>query len=330
MVYNRGATLVQTLETEKHRMKIAYLILAHHQPSHLGRLVSALSPPSHHCFVHVDAKSDISEFCETARGSATLLEERITVSWGGFSQSQAAIALLAKARETQEFDYYALLSRADYPIKPAGEILDFFERRCGQNSMNFYPLTPTAPFARNIAKYYNVDLVVRAPRLMSRLVRWGLRATNLCLPRRRFVMGLMPYRGSAWSAFHRDAADYVLEFLASPLGKRVLRFFRYSWGADEMLFQTVVLNSPHAGKCRYFVTNTTVGQRNIRAEEDAYLHYIDWSCEREQPAVLVESDLAALQASEFLFARKFDEVRSAGLLDQIDRVPLKREPNASH
>jgi hypothetical protein len=56
----------------------------------------------------------------------------------------------------------------------------------------------------------------------------------------------------------------------------------------------------------------------MRNENKAYLHYIDWNPERENPAILTMQDYFLLKSSEALFARKFNEVKSKQLLDAID------------
>ncbi|MCY7393831.1 MAG: hypothetical protein LH647_20735, partial [Leptolyngbyaceae cyanobacterium CAN_BIN12] len=54
----------------------------------------------------------------------------------------------------------------------------------------------------------------------------------------------------------------------------------------------------------------------------AKLHHIDWSVDREDPAVFDTSDFSALQESDALFARKFSESKSKQLLDSIDEMLL--------
>lgn len=40
--------------------KLAYLIVAHHQPPKTARLVRALDDADSHFFIHIDAKVDIT------------------------------------------------------------------------------------------------------------------------------------------------------------------------------------------------------------------------------------------------------------------------------
>jgi hypothetical protein len=52
---------------------------------------------------------------------------------------------------------------------------------------------------------------------------------------------------------------------------------------------------------------------------------VDWSRERESPAILDERDWEVLRDSPDLFARKFDSRISAHLLDRIDCELLSPE-----
>jgi hypothetical protein len=87
----------------------------------------------------------------------------------------------------------------------------------------------------------------------------------------------------------------------------VVDFFRHVDIPDEMIFQTVLVNSELAG---------SVVNDNLR--------YIDWT-RVLGPALLEARDLPALGASPKLFARKFDVSHDADVLDLIDAA-LLREP----
>lgn len=87
---------------------------------------------------------------------------------------------------------------------------------------------------------------------------------------------------------------------------------------DEFVIQTLLCDSP-------LRTTLAGGPRDdtgisVTEENKVNLHYIDWSPQREDPAILVESDLERIRLSRKYFARKVDGVRSAGLLDALDRA----------
>jgi hypothetical protein len=76
-------------------MKIAYLILTHNTPKHLGRLVRALDPSNAFFFIHVDRKSDISRFRDgLSQPNVTFQDDRVAIHWGEFLQAQTIIKLM--------------------------------------------------------------------------------------------------------------------------------------------------------------------------------------------------------------------------------------------
>ena len=69
-------------------MKITYLISAHQDPGHFGRLVKSLYVNNvTTLFVHIDKKSDIHSFRmvlpDELHSSVVFLNLRYSVNWGG-------------------------------------------------------------------------------------------------------------------------------------------------------------------------------------------------------------------------------------------------------
>ena len=117
--------------------------------------------------------------------------------------------------------------------------------------------------------------------------------------------------------------DYIVKFIDSQNTNSYIRFFKYVWCSDEIFFQTLILNSTYAQQCRYYDQDIKNPKKFMRNENKAYLHYIDWSCNREDPAVFDIGDFQTLKACDALFARKFCEKKSNKLLDDIDHYLLK-------
>ncbi len=83
------------------------------------------------------------------------------------------------------------------------------------------------------------------------------------------------------------------------------------------------MNSAFANRCRFYARDVINKVGSMKNENKAYLHYIDWSVNREDPAILDVRDYQNLKKSDALFARKFDENKSKDLLDMIDQCCLK-------
>ena len=300
-------------------MKIAYLILAHKQPELLHRLVNALNAPNVRFFVHIDLKADVEQFRHGLDcGNVSFLRDRIKVNYGGYTQMLAMLALLKVGTSTDDFHYCIFLSGQDYPIKSNAFIFDYLERNIGTNFINFYPLTENASLTRNIRKYYFVDLLNAFRPGIRPVFKNFFRFINLFLPERTFFKGMIPYRGSTSWCLTGETAKYIADFAASRDNSKFVRYFKRVMCPDEILIQTIVLNSPFASRCRFYDRDVLTNRTPLMNENKAYLHYVDWDGGRDNPAILDMRDYNMLERSDRLFARKFDEFRSKELLDSID------------
>ncbi len=300
-------------------MKIAYLILAHGQPGLFHRLVRALNAPNVRFFVHIDLKADVEQFTRGLDCSnASFLSDRIKVNYGGYTQMLAMLALLKAGTSMDGFDYCIFLSGRDYPIKSNAFIFDYLERNIGTNFINFYPLNGNASLTRNIRKYYFVDLLSAFHPRIRPVFKNFFRFINFFLPERTFIKGMVPYRGSTSWCLTGETAKYTADFADSPDNFKFVRYFKRVMCPDEIFFQTIVLNSPFASRCRFYDRDVLTNRTPLMNENKAYLHYVDWDDSRDNPAILDMRDYNNLKCSDRLFARKFDEFRSKELLDKID------------
>lgn len=96
-----------------------------------------------------------------------------------------------------------------------------------------------------------------------------------------------------------ESCKYVVEKFNE---KYLFDVFEYSDSPDEMYIHTIIMNSK-------FKENTI--QEN--------LHYIDWSSNREMPAILDERDYQSIKKSKNLFMRKISLKRSKKLINLITR-----------
>lgn len=298
-------------------MRLAYLILAHHNPLHLRRLVRALGGTAAGIFVHLDAKADAAPFRAALAGTgAILVRDRVRVWHRGYSTVTATLRLLQAATgHAAPFDYYVLLSGDDYPVRPDAEILEHFRGWRGSWIGHAVLRPETDDQFRHLAKVSYHDFVLfngrwgKRSRLRRRIQKRVLRACFAWV--RKPDPGVTVYRGSQWWSLTHEMAVFSLAFLADPANHAFVRFFTLTAGSDELVFQTLLLNSRFAGACR---SSPVPG-----APMYACLHYIDWSPHREEPAHLTIADFPAITASGYLFARKTVSPASDSLLDTLDR-----------
>ncbi|OEZ61619.1 beta-1,6-N-acetylglucosaminyltransferase [Duganella sp. HH105] len=304
-------------------MKVAYLILAHDQPELFGRLISALQYPGVSIYALIDGKKEQLPFEQAAAEHAVhFVSDRVKVNWAGYSQVEAMLALLQAATAAGGHDAYIFLSGRDYPIQSNEALFSHLQRHPGMSFMNFYQLSDGTDFVHLIKKYAFRDFYSRLPSdLLRKVVRYMVDAVNFILPPRKFVKGMLAYRGSTSWCLSGAAANYIVNFVKQPQNKGFIRFFRMSSGADEIFFQTILLNSALAPSCAGYQEPSMKDRSTLAVNENKVsLHYIDWNPERENPAILEQRDLAGILQSGKFFARKMDGKRSAELLQSINSM----------
>lgn len=277
-------------------MKVAYLILAHAAPAQLSKLIGALEDQHAWFFIHLDRKADVNAFSFLQdRERVTLVADRVDVGWGAYSIVEATIrGFKVIAGSGMDFGCVNLLSGADYPLQSPSEIHDFFARNTGKNFVEYYPVyNEWAEAIPRLTRYHLTNYNFPGKYLAQKFI-------NRLLPARRMPAGLEPVGRSQWMSLTMDAVEYVLRYLCEH--PEVVRFFKLTWAPDEIIFQTILYNSPF---------RSTLVNNNLR--------YIDWSKGQASPKVLTEDDLDRMLASGKLFARKFDLGRFPAVIAELDR-----------
>ena len=280
-------------------MRIAFLIMAHKDPMQIGRLIKRLEHPDFDFYIHLDKKINIDDFKYLEKADKVhFTRTRIHVSWAAFSFTTAIYKCMEEILNgPKKYDFLDILSGQDYPIKPTEEIHRFFADRPGKNFISFETegsdwwqhaigrITKYHLIKYNFPGRYRVQFVL-----------------NAVLPRRKFPLPYTMYGGprASWFTLSHDCAAYVVKFMNDHPELR--RFCNFTWGSDEFLFQTIIMNSQYAGSVMNDVVN-----------------YIDWSGGGANPKILATTDYEVLKASDKLFARKFDIGKDTGILDMLDK-----------
>jgi hypothetical protein len=302
-------------------LKVAYLIAAHANPRHFGRLVRTLTSSDAGCFVHVDAKAPIDPFRREVDERVVFCSERHRVYWGEFSQVQATLVMLTEAlRDARRFDYFVLLSGADYPLGPPEQINAFLMANQGCEFINTVPM-PSAKASKGLERLTRYK--VRSGQLLTwpeKALRRLIRRTRI-LARERDIdhglEGLAPYAGSSWWALTRESCEHLVAFIRER--PRFVRFFENAWYPDEAFFQTIVANSPKRSAIRHNLTFTDWGAGGAHPAKISEAHMELF----RRPRILVRDGVYG--DGEVFFARKFDDA-SGPLLDPLDEaIAWKRE-----
>jgi len=280
-------------------MRIAYIISAYKYPSQLIRLISRLNLDSANFFVHVDKRTALEVYQEMVDGTKHLANvfflKRYRCYWGGFGHVQATIEGINEIiNRNIPFHYAVLLTGQDYPIKTNEQIREYLRESNGKSFLNYFPL-PNDEWEGGG---------------MQRVEQWHVRLFNhhYIFPKnrnffvkRKFLQGYQPYGGSSYWCLSSECIAYIHRFIKTNRG--FINYFRYVDVPDEMIFQTILINSPLAESI---------------VNDD--LRYIDWKVlNAGSPAVLDKNDFECLARSSKLFARKFDMNVDAEVLDLIDQ-----------
>lgn len=286
-------------------MKIAFLIVAHKDPSQLRRLVKHLTAEGDRCFIHIDRKTNSDPFRAALRdlsAAVHIMPNRQDIWWGGWGLVEAATTMMeaALADGADGFDRLVFLSEGCYPCRPLKDL----KQRMAVTS-EFMPIrrmSDAEPFMERYAQYHLMDAEALSPRgrtptpirmAAQALLRQFLTDERLSPP----PFSHPVFFASTWWALSRAAATHIVSEMRNNAYWK--QRFQYTRIPEEVVFSTIIGNSEFARHC--------VGT----------LHYLDWTA-NPGPKVLALEDYGRIVASGKFLTRKVDAEISSGLLDVLD------------
>lgn len=285
-------------------MKYAIIITAHTNPKQLKRLCATLINDDCYFIVHIDKKSNLQDFENELKDIPNLyIISDYKVYWGDISQVDATIALLKKGLSL-EVNYFFFISGVDYLIPIDNNLMKYIDPK--KNYMEFEQL----PYYKwgeegrcDRYKYYhniinNIFWFKINPRntIYYKFSRYMVKLQKILKINRKFIKNHKPYSGANWININRECAEYIVNNY-----KNYRKYFKYVYLPDEMVIQTIVMNS----RLKDTVINET-------------LRYIDWFTGPDEPRTLTVEDYDKIIKSGKLFCRKTDENRYEELLNMLD------------
>ena len=271
---------------------IGYFLLIHRYPEQFKRLFKAIYAPGNQYVIHIDKSSgavladNIIAFLKPFQGVEVLKSQ--DALWGGFSLVDAELRGMARLLEMDaNWSHYINLSGQDFPLKSQNYIRQFFAANPGKQFIRALDQAVERPDTLNRIR----QLFVEEDGKMT--------ATGVARP---FLIGDTPFIGTQWKAVTRSFCEFVCH---DPSVERFKQFYRNSFIADELFFQTVIMNS---------------GDQGIIMNDD--LRMIDWVPDGDiklRPRNYSKSDLEHLEKSNDLFARKFDAEENDEVLTSLER-----------
>jgi len=281
-------------------MKIACLIVTYTSAAQTMRMIERLNNGQFDFYIHLDKKADI----KTHEGlfeipNVYFITDRVDVRWAGYSTVQAAFNGIKQIIASGiQYDFINLITGQDYPIKSPEYIADFLANSIGKEFIEYKDFDTEWMEAKGrIDKYHlgNMKLVGKF-RLEAIL--------NFFIKRGKMPMDLKMYGVSTFWTLSPACALYVVDFIEH--NKELEQFLKYTWGSDEFIFQTVLMNSPY---------KDAIVNNNYR--------YVDWSAGGARPRFLTTEDYDNIIASEGFFGRKFNIELDENILDLVDAHCLK-------
>lgn len=288
-------------------MRHAILIITHRNFEHLLYLIRYFDS-DFDIYIHIDKKSQITEaeMCALREEKQVCgIYREYAINWGGYKFLQAILFLVKKVVEKSGVNYVHLISGSDIPTKKLGDFKIFFEDKPTYEYLRNFSLPTPRWSGGGLTRltYYHLNdyLNLRAPK-NARWQHWFTRMQDKWGIQRKISTKLPRlYGGGNWWSLSMECVNYVAAYTCKH--KRLLKRLRFSFAADEIYMQTVIMNSPFAARV-----------------VDNHLRYIDWQRRNGNiPANLDISDLGKITDSPCLFARKIEFPVSGTLVEQLKK-----------
>jgi hypothetical protein len=274
-------------------MKIACLILTHKNPEQLQRIIKAMQHPAIDIYIHVDKKVDIHAFADLENESNVFfIKNRVKVYWGSYSVIQATLNGFAEIIP-KSYDYINVMSAQDFPLKPASFIYEYIKKRRGTEFVTCLSVDKQWQEAKiRVTNYFFMNWRFPGRFRLEKII-------NAVLPKRKFPLNYEIVGKECWFTITTAAAIYIVDFIKKH--PEAVRFFKFTWTADELMIPTILYNS----------------QFKDRISDN--LVYIDWSESLDaHPKIFKMKDAEKLSQSEKLFARKFDVAVDEEILSYLE------------
>lgn len=275
-------------------MKVACLVITYTSAAQTLRMVNKLSNGQFDFYIHVDKKVPLETHSALFNlPNVFFVQDRIDVQWGTFSSIRATVNGLKQIEASGiAYDYVNLMSGQDYPIKSASYFINFLEKHKGTQFIHYLDFKDWPGAQQRLEQYHLQDLKFRGRFRLG----WLL---NKLLGKRKIPVHIKPYGFATFWTLTLDCALYIPKALKSD--PSLERFFKYTFGSDEYIYPTIIMNSSY---------KDAVVNNNYR--------YTDWSAGGFRPKTLLAEDFEKIAASDCLFARKLNMDVDIRIFDLID------------
>ncbi|ODP96828.1 hypothetical protein BGL48_15700 [Salinivibrio sp. SS3] len=277
-------------------MKLLFFIVCHRKTASLFYNLNKLSKfKNSTVLVHIDKKSNFDERDLVKADNIIYVKNRFDVRWGGISQVVTTVDSLNSYIDI-DFDYVSLISGEDLVIKTEKQFIDFLRHHNGKefigidkNGDRYFD-----PKDRYVYKY-NSSFYESKPTNLQKIIK----ITSSVLHKAGFLINKQDlpyesfYKGSNWFTLSKIAVVFILEEIRE---KDLLRYFKNSLCIDEVIFQTILMNSSFK-KNIYLIDDYVT-------DNEMSLRYVNWIDGPDYPKILDKKDLTRSFENNVFFVRK--------------------------
>lgn len=282
--------------------KHAYLIMVHNDIYIFDKLVKLLDDKRNDLYVHVDRKMidfPFDKYKNIIKNANITFVDRMDVRWGTIKQIECTLLLLNEALKTSH-KYYHFISGVDLPLKSQDYIHDFFNKS-EKDFIEFVDFNKISQMDLSRIKIYHFfgKYWRHKNKYISRFsssLRYKISNIERKLKINRLKKCDIEFRkGANWFSITENTAKYIVS------RSDLLKYFKYSYCADELFVQTIVYNSKY--------------RNNLYKDNKNFMRYIDWK--KGNPAILKMEDYDSMMKSNMIFARKFSSTVDKEVIDKI-------------
>lgn len=275
-------------------MRVAYLIIAHADPEMLEHLVRAIDPTKRDIYIHIDLKTDINIFNAELLAQVKIIEPRIPVYWGNSSVTAASMRLIKEAYSCNYYDYFHIISGADFPVRPLSEFESFLDKSQPLSFLYSESANNKPEALKRLRSPYFISDRTHLSLLLQRIV--FLFNHHVPFFRRRMLDNIEFRIGSNWFTIHRNVVPWIIDHWNDS---RVRRFYYFTYLAEEIFFATALANSPLS---HFYSTRS--------------LRHMIWDG-GAHPKTLKMDDIDDIRQTNEFFSRKFSSSISLPLIHAI-------------
>lgn len=309
---------------------LAFMILAHTDFDQLIRLCEKLVDYGD-IYIHVDKRTDddyvsrLHTYISTTNVSHVikLINHRINVTWGGYSQVRAIMTLVEATLygSKRKYDRVFLISGLCYPLSSPEKMRRYCEENQYQEYLSAINITQGDDMRqkrRVILYLFFRDINLPHKSFIRKGIIGGSRLLLRCLHFRKRPYLIVNntrwdvYKSAEWVGLTDVCWRYVYDQLKQY--NEIRNYFQTSYAPDELVIATIVMNSEFGRQAHL--------SRSRRLEDLSMLHYLRYT---DHIWTYDEKDFEKLINSGKPFVRKLMSGKSEKLIEMINNLHMEWE-----